>query len=51
MGSLQVDDFFTIGSCNSSKIIVHYLLIRGMTYLDDWDEFSMIRALICMVTY
>ena len=25
---------------NSVKIVMHYLLIRGMTCLDHWDDFS-----------
>ena len=25
---------------NSMEIVVHYLLIRGLTCLDHWDDFS-----------
>ena len=35
---------------NLVKIIVHYLLIKGMTYFDCQDEVPMMCALVCMVT-
>ena len=34
-----------------SKTVVHYLLISGMTRLGCGDGFSMVSALVCMVTY
>ena len=33
------------------KTIVYDLLIGRMTYLDHWDEFPMMSALMCMVTH
>ena len=30
------------------EIVVHYLLIGGMTYLSHRDGFSMVSALVCM---
>ena len=36
---------------NLVKTIVHYLLIRGMTYLDCYDKFPMVSSLMCMVTH
>ena len=35
---------------NPLKIVVHHFLIRGMNGLGYWNEFSMVSALICMVT-
>ena len=32
------------------ETIVHYLLIRGMIYLDRRDKFPMVGVLACMVT-
>ena len=34
---------------NPVEIIVHYLLIRGMTCFDCQDGFPMLSALVCMV--
>ena len=36
---------------NPIEIIVHYLLIRGMTCLGFQDEVPMVSALMCMVTH
>ena len=35
---------------NSIETIVHYLLIREMTYLIHWDEFQMVNALVHTIT-
>ena len=31
---------------NPIEIVVHHLIIGGMTYLGRWDEFPMVSALI-----
>ena len=52
--SLRVDDLFTtsfVNLGNPLEDIVHYLLIGGMTSLNYQDEFSMVSALVCMVTH
>ena len=36
---------------NLVNIIVHYLLIGEMTYLDYLDKFLIVNALVCMVTH
>ena len=43
MGSLQSDKLF-INLDNSSKTVVHYLLIREITYLGRRDGFPMIST-------
>ena len=35
---------------NPIEVVVHYLLIEGMTCLGRWDEFPMASALVCMLT-
>ena len=37
--------------CNLFEIVVHHLVIGGMTSLDHWVEVLMVSALVCMVTY
>ena len=41
--------FINLG--NPFEIVVHYLLIRGMTCLDQQDEFPMMSVVVCMVTH
>ena len=36
---------------NLVEIVVHYLLIGGMTYLGYQNDFPMVSALMCMVTH
>ena len=36
---------------NPSKVLVHYLLIRGMTCLDHWDRVPIVSTLVCKVTH
>ena len=36
---------------NSFEVVVHHLLIRGMTNLGHWDGVPMVSALVCTVTY
>ena len=36
---------------NPLEIVVHHLLIRGMVGLGYRDGFSMVSALVCMVTH
>ena len=36
---------------NPFEVIVHYLLIRRMINLSNWDKFFMVNALVCMVTH
>ena len=36
---------------NLYKIAMYYLLIRGMIGFDHLDEFPMVSALVCMITY
>ena len=36
---------------NSLEVVMHYLLIRGITGLDHQNEFPMVSALVCMVTH
>ena len=40
-----------MGLGNPWEVVVHYFLIRGMTGLGYRDEFSMVSALVCMVTH
>ena len=52
--SLRADDLFTtsfVNPGNPLEDIVHYLLFGGMTSLNYQDEFSMVSALVCMVTH
>ena len=37
------------GLSNPLEVVVHYLLIGGMTSLGYQDEFPMVSALVCMV--
>ena len=39
-----------MGLGNSLKVVVHHLLIEGMVGFDYRDEFSMVGALVCIVT-
>ena len=36
---------------NPVETIVHYLLIRGMTYFNHHDKFSMVSTLVCMIIH
>ena len=36
---------------NLVEIVVHYLLIGGMTYLSHEDVVPMVSALVCMTTH
>ena len=36
---------------NLVEIVVHYLLIGGMTCLDHRDGFPMVSALVCTIIY
>ena len=36
---------------NLLEVVVHRLLIRGMTSLGYWDKFPLVSALVCMVTH
>ena len=40
-----------VGLGNPLGILVHDLLIGGMTDLSYWDEFPMVSTLMCMVTH
>ena len=40
-----------MGLGNPLEVVVHHLLIRGMTGLGYWDEFLMVSALVCIVAY
>ena len=40
-----------MGLGNPLEVVVHHLLIRGMTDLGYWDEFLMVSALVCIVAY
>ena len=40
-----------MGLGNPLEVIVHHLLIEGMVGLSYRDEFSMVSALVCMVTH
>ena len=40
-----------MGLSNPLEVVVHDLLIGGMTSLGYWDEFPMVSALVCIVTY
>ena len=40
-----------MGLSNPLEVVVHDLLIGRMTSLDYWDEFPMVSALVCIVTY
>ena len=54
MGSLQ-DLWFVHGWLmdldNPFEIIIHYLLIGGMTCLSLWDEIFKVSALVYMITH
>ena len=39
-----------MGLGNSLEVVVHHLPIEGMVGLDYRDEFSIVGALVCMVT-
>ena len=39
-----------MGLGNPLEAIVHHLLIGGMAGLGYWDGFSMVSALVCMVS-
>ena len=41
--------FINLG--NLSEVVVHYLLIKGITCLSHQNEFLMVSVLMCMVTY
>ena len=43
------NQFMGLGS--PLEVVVHHLLIRGMTSLGHWDKFPMVRSLVCMVAY
>ena len=47
--SLVHSQFMGLG--NPLEVVVHYLLIGGMTGLGYQDEFPMVSALVCMVTH
>ena len=36
---------------NSFEVVVHYLLIRGMTNFGNWYEFPMVITLVFVVTH
>ena len=36
---------------NPFKVVVHYLLIRGMTGLDHRDRVPMVSSQVCMVVH
>ena len=40
--------FMSLG--NPLEVVVHHLLIKGMTGLGYWDKFPMVSALVCVVT-
>ena len=40
-----------MGLGNPLEVVVHYLLIGGMTSLGYQDEFLMVSVLVCMVTH
>ena len=40
-----------MGLGNTSKVILHYLLIKEMTCLGHQDEFSIMSSLMYMITY
>ena len=40
-----------IGLGNPLEVVMHHLLIGGMTGLGYWDEFPMVSSLVCMVTH
>ena len=40
-----------MGLDNTLEVVVHHLLIGGMTGLSYQDEVPMVSALVCMVTY
>ena len=40
-----------MGLSNSLEVVVHHLLIGGMSGLSYWDGFPMVSALVCMVTH
>ena len=48
----KIDElFWFMNSSNLSEFVVHYFLIGGMIGFDHLDKFSIISALVCMVTY
>ena len=40
-----------MGLGNPLEFVVHHILIGDMVGLGYWDEFPMVCALVCMVTY
>ena len=40
-----------MGLGNPLEVVVHHLLIGGIAGLGYWDEFPMMSALVCVVTY
>ena len=40
-----------MGLGNPLEVVVHHLLIGGMTGLGYWDGFPIVNALVCMVTH
>ena len=40
-----------MGLGNLLEIVVHHLLIGGMTGLNYQDEFPMVSALVCIITH
>ena len=40
-----------VGLGNPLKVVLHHLLIGGMAGLGYWDGFSMVSALVCIVTH
>ena len=40
-----------MGLDNPLEVAVHHLQIGGMISLEYWDRFSMVSALVCMVTH
>ena len=54
MDSLKVNDISSHpnhGCSNPFDIVVYYFLIGGMIGLSHWNEFQIVSALMCMVTY
>ena len=54
MDSLKVNDISSqpLHACsNPFDTVVYYFLIEGMIGLSHWNEFQIVSALMCMVTY
>ena len=49
LASKFVDNWF-MDLGNTFRVVVHHLLIGGITGLDYWDEVPIVSALVCMVT-